>query len=88
MNYGDYLHLPELLGAAQPLSDEHDELLFIIIHQTTELWMTLCVHELRAVVRHVHDDDLPPAFKMLSRIGRVQSHMTEAWETLATMTPR
>jgi tryptophan 2,3-dioxygenase len=87
MNYGDYLHLPELLGAAQPLSDEHDELLFIIIHQTTELWMTLCVHELRAVVRHVHDDDLPPAFKMLARIGRVQSHMTEAWETLATMTP-
>jgi tryptophan 2,3-dioxygenase len=87
MNYDEYLHLPELLAAQKPLSGEHDELLFVIIHQTTELWMKLCVHELRAVVQHVHDDDLPPAFKMLSRIGRVQSHMTESWETLATMTP-
>src|ERR1700688_4388805 len=63
------------------------ELLFVIIHQTTELWMKLTLHELRAVMRHVHDDDLSPAFKMLARVGRIQSHLTEAWETLATMTP-
>jgi tryptophan 2,3-dioxygenase len=87
MNYSEYLQLPELLACQRPLSDEHDELLFVIIHQTTELWMKLCIHELRAVVQHVHDDDLSPAFKMLSRIGRIQSHLTEAWETLATMTP-
>ena len=87
MDYGEYLRLPELLACQQPRSSEHDELLFVIIHQTTELWMKLCIHELRAVARHVHADDLPPAFKMLSRVGRVQSHMTESWETLATMTP-
>ncbi len=87
MNYSEYLQLPELLACQEPLSGEHDELLFVIIHQTTELWMKLCIHELRAVVQHVHDDDLSPAFKMLSRVGRVQSHMTESWETLATMTP-
>ncbi len=87
MNYSEYLQLPELLACQQPLSGEHDELLFVIIHQTTELWMKLCIHELRAVVQHVHDDDLSPAFKMLSRVGRIQSHMTESWETLATMTP-
>jgi tryptophan 2,3-dioxygenase len=87
MNYSEYLQLPELL-ACQPIrSAEHDEMLFVIIHQTTELWMKLCLHELRAVIRHVHDDVLPPAFKMLARMGRVQAHMTEAWETLATMTP-
>jgi len=87
MNYSEYLQLPELLACQRLRSDEHDELLFVIIHQTTELWMKLCIHELRAVVRHVHADDLPPAFKMLARIGRIQSHLTEAWETLATMTP-
>ena len=87
MNYDEYLQLTPLLDCQKPLTAEHDELLFVIIHQTTELWMKLCIHELRAVVQHVHDDDLPPAFKMLARVGRVQSHLTEAWETLATMTP-
>lgn len=87
MNYSEYLQLPELLACQRLRSDEHDELLFVVIHQTTELWMKLCIHELRAVVRHVHADDLAPAFKMLSRIGRIQTHLTEAWETLATMTP-
>jgi tryptophan 2,3-dioxygenase len=87
MNYSEYLQLPELLACQRLRSEEHDELLFVIIHQTTELWMKLCIHELRAVIRHVHADDLPPAFKMLARIGRIQSHLTEAWETLATMTP-
>ncbi len=87
MNYDDYLQLTPLLACQKPLTTEHDELLFVIIHQTTELWMKLTLHELRAVVQHVHDDDLSPAFKMLARVGRIQSHLTEAWETLATMTP-
>jgi tryptophan 2,3-dioxygenase len=87
MNYSEYLQLPELLACQQMRSGEHDELLFVIIHQTTELWMKLCIHELRAVITHVHADDLQPAFKMLARVGRIQSHLTEAWETLATMTP-
>jgi tryptophan 2,3-dioxygenase len=87
MNYDDYLQLTPLLACQQPLTAEHDELLFVIIHQTTELWMKLTIHELRAVVAHVHADDLSPAFKMLARVGRIQSHLTEAWETLATMTP-
>lgn len=87
MNYDEYLQLKPLLDCQKPLTSEHDELLFVIIHQTTELWMKLTIHELRAVVQQVHDDDLSPAFKMLARVGRIQSHLTEAWETLATMTP-
>jgi tryptophan 2,3-dioxygenase len=87
LNYDDYLQLMPLLACQQPLTQEHDELLFVIIHQTTELWMKLTIHELRAVVQHVHDDDLSPAFKMLARVSRIQSHLTQAWETLATMTP-
>ena len=87
MNYDEYLQLTPLLACQQPLTQEHDELLFVIIHQTTELWMKLTIHELRAVVQHVHDDDLSPAFKMLARVSRIQSHLTQAWETLATMTP-
>ena len=87
MNYDEYLQLKPLLACQRPLTTEHDELLFVIIHQTTELWMKLTIHELRAVVAHVHTGDLSPAFKMLARVGRIQSHLTEAWETLATMTP-
>ena len=87
MTYDDYLQLAPLLACQKPLTQEHDELLFVIIHQTTELWMKLTLHELRAVVAHVHDDDLSPASKMLARIGRIQSHLTEGWQTLATMTP-
>jgi tryptophan 2,3-dioxygenase len=87
VTYDEYLQLTPLLACQKPLTQEHDELLFVIIHQTTELWMKLTLHELRAVMRHVHDDDLSPAFKMLARVGRIQSHLTEAWETLATMTP-
>jgi tryptophan 2,3-dioxygenase len=87
VTYDDYLQLGPLLACQKPHTQEHDELLFVIIHQTTELWMKLTLHELRAVVQHVHEDDLPPAFKMLARVGRIQSHLTEAWETLATMTP-
>ena len=87
MTYGEYLRLPELLDCQQPLTNEHDELLFVIIHQTSELWMKLCLHELRAVIRQIRKNDLSPAFKMLARVGHVQMHLIQGWETLATMTP-
>jgi len=87
MTYGDYLRLPQLLDCQKPLSQEHDELLFIVIHQTMELWMKLCIHELEAAIARIRDDDLEPAFKMLSRVARIQAQMIQSWETLATMTP-
>jgi tryptophan 2,3-dioxygenase len=87
MTYGDYLHLEPLLGAQRPLSEEHDELLFIVIHQSSELWMKLVLHELRGASRAIAGDDVAPALKMLSRVGRIQAQMTQAWEILATMTP-
>jgi tryptophan 2,3-dioxygenase len=85
--YSDYLHLPELLACQQPLTGEHDELLFIVVHQTSELWLKQAVHELRAVIAHVRSGELEPAFKMLARVGRLQHHLIETWETLTTMTP-
>jgi tryptophan 2,3-dioxygenase len=87
MAYGDYLDLEALLSAQHPRTEEHDELLFVIIHQTSELWLKLCLPELGAVIAHVHDDALAPAFKMLARIGSIQTHLTQSWETLSTMTP-
>jgi tryptophan 2,3-dioxygenase len=87
MSYGDYLHLPQLLECQKPLSGQHDELLFIVIHQATELWMKLCLHELEAAMTCIRQDNLEPAFKMLARVGRVQAQMIQSWETLATMTP-
>jgi tryptophan 2,3-dioxygenase len=87
MAYRDYLALPELLGAQRPLTGEHDELLFIVVHQTSELWLKQALHELRAVIAHVRADDLRPAFKMLARVGRLQQHLIATWETLTTMTP-
>jgi tryptophan 2,3-dioxygenase len=87
MTYGDYLHLEPLLEAQRPLSEEHDELLFIVIHQSSELWMKLVLHELRGASRAIAGDDVAPALKMLSRVGRIQAQMTQAWEILATMTP-
>ena len=87
LSYGQYLQLDKVLGAQAPRSDEHDELLFIVIHQSSELWMKLCLHELRGAVAHIRNDDLEPAFKMLSRVGRIQTQMIQAWEILATMTP-
>lgn len=87
LSYGQYLQLDKVLGAQSPRSDEHDELLFIVIHQSSELWMKLCLHELRAAAAHIRNDDLEPAFKMLSRVGRIQTQMIQAWEILATMTP-
>ena len=87
MSYGDYLHLDELLGAQHPRSPEHNEMLFIVQHQTTELWMKLLLHELSAAVRSVASDQLGSAFKMLARVSRIMEQLVHAWDVLATMTP-
>ncbi|MEP7281666.1 MAG: tryptophan 2,3-dioxygenase [Rubrivivax sp.] len=87
MSYGDYLHLDQLLGAQHPLSPDHNELLFIVQHQTSELWMKLLLHELTAAVTCVARDELPSAFKMLARVSRIMEQMVHAWDVLATMTP-
>ena len=87
MSYGDYLQLDALLNAQKPLSPEHNEMLFIIQHQTSELWMKLMLHELRAAIRCVATDDLGSAFKMLARVSRIMEQLVHAWDVLATMTP-
>ena len=87
MTYGDYLALERLLSCQNPLSDRHDEMLFIIIHQATELWMKLVLHELRATIECVRRDDPQPAFKMLARVSRIQSQLIQSWDVLATLTP-
>ncbi|KQU71267.1 MULTISPECIES: tryptophan 2,3-dioxygenase [unclassified Rhizobacter] len=87
MSYGDYLHLDEVLNAQHPLSPEHNEMLFIVQHQTSELWMKLMLHELGAAVQRVANDDLGTAFKMLARVSRIMEQLVHAWDVLATMTP-
>ncbi|MGE8690484.1 MAG: tryptophan 2,3-dioxygenase [Achromobacter sp.] len=87
MTYGDYLHLDALLGAQHPLSPEHNEMLFIIQHQTSELWMKLMLHELRGAIDNVAADRLQPAFKMLARVSKIMEQLVHAWDVLATMTP-
>lgn len=87
MSYGDYLHLDELLGTQHPLSPEHNEMLFIVQHQTTELWMKLLLHELSAAVRSIAAEDISGAFKMLARVSRIMEQLVHAWDVLATMTP-
>ena len=87
MSYGDYLALDRILTAQHPLSPNHNEMLFIVQHQTSELWMKLMLHELHAVRTQLHADDLPPAFKMLSRVARIMDQLVHAWDVLATMTP-
>jgi tryptophan 2,3-dioxygenase len=87
MSYGDYLQLGKVLDAQKPLSTEHDEMLFIVVHQTSELWMRLFLHELAGVLQCVRRDDLDPSFKMLGRISRVQNQLIATWEVLSTMTP-
>jgi tryptophan 2,3-dioxygenase len=87
LSYGRYLDLDRLLSCQHLRSAEHDELLFIVIHQTSELWMKLGLHELAAARERIRNDDLEPAFKMLSRVGRIQAQMIQSWEILATMTP-
>jgi tryptophan 2,3-dioxygenase len=87
MSYGDYLKLDQILSAQQPLSPEHNEMLFIVQHQTSELWMKLMLHEMQAAVACVANDQLPAAFKMLARVSRIMEQLVHAWDVLATMTP-
>jgi tryptophan 2,3-dioxygenase len=87
MSYGDYLQLDAILGAQKPLSPDHNEMLFIIQHQTSELWMKLMLHELRAAIANVAADQLGDAFKMLARVSRIMEQLVHAWDVLATMTP-
>ena len=87
MSYSDYLHLDEVLNAQHPLSPAHDEMLFIVQHQTSELWMKLMLHELQAATRAIIQDQMPTAFKMLARVSRIMEQLVSAWTVLSTMTP-
>ena len=87
MAYGDYLRLDLILGAQQPRSAAHDEMLFIIQHQTSELWMKLAVHELESACDAIANDKLPHAFKMLARVSRILEQLNGAWDVLRTLTP-
>jgi tryptophan 2,3-dioxygenase len=87
MSYGDYLHLDKILTAQEPRSQAHDEMLFIVIHQASELWMKLAIHELTAACAALRADQLQPAFKMLARVSRIQAQMIQSWDVLSTMTP-
>ena len=85
--YADYLQLDALLAAQKPLTDTHDERLFIVIHHVQELWLSLVAHELEAAMARIRQDDLPPAFKALARVTRIQEQLIQAWDVLSTMTP-
>ncbi|HSG63355.1 MAG TPA: tryptophan 2,3-dioxygenase [Gammaproteobacteria bacterium] len=87
MRYGDYLALDAILNAQHPRSPDPNELLFIVQHQTSELWMKLALIELRAAREAIRADRLPPAFKMLARVSRIMEQLVHAWDVLATMTP-
>jgi tryptophan 2,3-dioxygenase len=87
MSYGDYLQMDKILSAQNPLSNAHDEMLFIIQHQTSELWMRLAIHELNAARKILIGNQLEPAFKMLSRVARIFDQLNSAWDVLRTMTP-
>jgi tryptophan 2,3-dioxygenase len=85
--YGGYLQLDTLLSAQKPRSDDHDEMLFIIIHQASELWIKLLLHELAAATRYLREDSIGDALKILARVGRVQVQLIQSWDVLSTMTP-
>ncbi|MCZ4316802.1 tryptophan 2,3-dioxygenase [Comamonadaceae bacterium G21597-S1] len=87
MSYGDYLQLDQILTAQKPLSPAHDEMLFIVQHQTSELWMKLMLHELGGAMHCVASDELSSGFKMLARVSRIMEQLVHAWDVLATMTP-
>ncbi len=87
MTYGDYLHLDSLLSSQQPLSNLHDEMLFIVQHQTSELWMKLMLHELQAAMNALVEGNSALAFKMMARVSRIMAQLVSAWDVLATMTP-
>lgn len=87
MSYGDYLQLDPILSSQHRLSDHHDEMLFIIIHQTSELWMKLILHELTAAVTAIETGELERSFKMLARVSKIQQQLIQSWSVLATLTP-
>ncbi len=87
VTYSSYLDLERILEAQHPASEAHDELLFIIVHQASELWLKLCLHELTSARLAIEADDLRPAFKMLSRVARAQGQLIQSWDVLSTMTP-
>ncbi|MEX0405234.1 tryptophan 2,3-dioxygenase [Aquibium sp. LZ166] len=87
MSYSDYLRLADVLDAQKPLSKSPDEMLFIIQHQTSELWMKLAIHEITSAMEAIRGDDLQPAFKMLTRVARIFEQLNSAWDVLRTMTP-
>src|SRR6202166_3411095 len=86
LSYSQYLNLDKLLDSQHPLSYHHDEMLFIMIHQVSELWMKLCLHELNSTVDCVRRDDLGPTFKMLARVSTIQHQLQQSWDVLATIT--
>jgi tryptophan 2,3-dioxygenase len=87
MSYGKYLRLDRILSSQEMLTGEHDEMLFVVIHQVAELWMKLVIHEIEAASRRIAQNDVGPALKMLTRVSRTQEQLIEAWSVLATMTP-
>ncbi len=87
MSYSDYLHLDEVLNAQHPLSDQHDEMLFIVIHQASELWLKLAGHEVEAAIRNVEEHDFRHAFKVIARVKLILTQLTQSWSILSTMTP-
>ena len=87
MSYGDYLKLDDILNAQAPRSPDHNEMLFIVQHQTSELWMKLMLHEMSAAIACVRNDELGSAFKMLARVSKIMEQLVHAWDVLATMTP-
>ncbi len=87
MSYGDYLSLEKVLSAQSPLSDQHDEMLFIIIHQSSELWLKLAGHELSEAVKNIQDADFGHAFKVISRVKQIFNQLTQSWNILSTLTP-
>jgi len=87
MTYGDYLNLDKILTSQKRLSDHHDEMLFIIIHQVSELWMKLILHEMTAAIKAIDEGELHAAFKMLSRVSKTQTQIIQAWDVLSTLTP-
>jgi len=87
MSYGDYLNLGEILSAQTPVSSQHDEMLFIIIHQASELWLKLAAHELAAAIAYVKDSDFRQAFKVIARVKQILNQLTHSWDILSTLTP-
>ena len=87
VTYSSYLDLDRILEAQHPASGAHDELLFIVVHQASELWLKLCLHELTQARECIEADHLRPAFKMLSRVARAQQQLIQSWDVLSTMTP-